>query len=535
MTNAKLLSLSLERFKCFEAKTTIDFAPLTVVLGRNNSGKSSLIQSLLLLKQTLAEPRPEVTLHLDGTVPAFNLRELTSGWPPEGDGVLGPVIGLTWSTRVDIEKALGDARYPNHKNLAKDSGIDDFAAGWLDNPYLDVLTSIRLHTRDTRGTTELQLIELGWTDDRGQDLTLFSLSPGSKGWTCKFRGEEAGHLSVELDHFIPHLQLDRSNAPERLKERAWYNTYLILFAQPLSALKRLLIDLQYLGSTREVPPSLYRSSNIAPKEIGVSGELAAQLLHRRQRDLVHYLPPLHVDGDALTIPSQIEEASLVDAVNAVMEDLSIQAPLSIENIQEVGFRLLFGQANLLHVGRGLTYLLPFIELGLFADPLRFEKLDGRTDKDDYNERCTRYAHLAVEETEAHLHPKVQSRLAHWLVSLAMSRRRLIVETHSDHLVRRLRGLVARAGAGSELERWLLENVVILEVEQGDDGRSTVTRTRLTAEGGIEDHWPADFMDEAGDEDSSIYYAALDKAEKLNPARSHFAPRTPEAPRPTPNR
>ena len=122
-----------------------------------------------------------------------------------------------------------------------------------------------------------------------------------------------------------------------------------------------------------------------------------------------------------------------------------------------------------------------------------------------------FTHIALEEPEAHLHPKVASRLAHWLVSLAMSNRRLLVETHSDHLVRRLRGLAARAGRGSELETWLLANVIVLSVEQ-DDGRSTVTASRLTAEGGVGEIWPADFMDEATDEESAIYYAKLDKDE-----------------------
>jgi predicted ATPase len=97
----------------------------------------------------------------------------------------------------------------------------------------------------------------------------------------------------------------------------------------------------------------------------------------------------------------------------------------------------------------------------------------------------------------------------------MANRRLIVETHSDHLVRRLRGLVARAGKGSELERWLLENVVILGVEQDEQGRSTVTTARLTSEGGMGDVWPAEFMDEAGTEESAIYYAGLDKVEPIS--------------------
>ena len=57
---AQLIAVTLERFKSYESETRIELAPLTVLLGRNNGGKSSIIQSLLLLKQTLADPRPEV-------------------------------------------------------------------------------------------------------------------------------------------------------------------------------------------------------------------------------------------------------------------------------------------------------------------------------------------------------------------------------------------------------------------------------------------------------------------------------------------
>ena len=64
VANARLLSLTIERFKSYKEATTIELSPLTVILGRNNSGKSSIIQALLLLKQTLAHPRPEVPLFL---------------------------------------------------------------------------------------------------------------------------------------------------------------------------------------------------------------------------------------------------------------------------------------------------------------------------------------------------------------------------------------------------------------------------------------------------------------------------------------
>ncbi|MBI5497140.1 MAG: AAA family ATPase [Deltaproteobacteria bacterium] len=521
MSGTKLLSVTIERFKSFESRTEIPLAPLTVILGCNNSGKSSIIQCLLLLKQTLAEPRSDIPIHLDGVVSAFNLRELTFGWPANGADVSGPTLGLRWESTIDMKRAADEARRPDRANLAKWTGISRFEDHEFWQAEMKPATSsIQIDTVDASGTTLISAIRL--QSDLADDKTLFTLSFKEGSWTCLWRGRVPLDVDVELDHFVPYLKADLSWSGwgPRDKKRTWYNAYLILLSQPLEALKKLLSEFQYLGSTRHTPPSLYKASNVAPQEIGASGELAAQLLHRRGGEVVHYLPPLIQGSSGVSIPEALRERPLVDAVNDVLEALSIQTPLSVEEIREIGFRLLFGSASLLHVGRGLAYLLPLVELGLYSDPLRFLSLEeGDLTPARYSERCKSFAHIAIEEAEAHLHPKVQSLLAHWLVSLAMSNRRLIVETHSDHLVRRLRGLVARSGAGSALETWLLENVVILEVEQDSEGRSTVKHSKLTAVGGIAEHWPAGFMDESSEEESAIFYGGMAKrptAEEAGP-------------------
>lgn len=518
MANTQILALTVERFKSYEKATRIELKPLTVVLGRNSGGKSTLIQSLLLLKQTLSDPRSEVPIKLEGLVEAFSLRELTWGWPPANGRVPGPIVEIEWSSDVDIAQARQVGRFPDLENLAKHSSID-----WFRHlPASATLrTSLRIETADHQGVTRIDRLVVRAKCVHGEPV--FVLTQQEGGWRVSYRGSRAEKISVEVDHFVPYLQIDRSDLGPRDRQRAWFNAWLILFAQPLESLKRALTDLQYLGSTRAPPPSLFRPATVAPQEIGVSGEFAAQLLHRRERDVVHYLPALVVTEASASIPENVLALPLVDAVNSVLEDLSIGSRVKVEVVQDIGFRLLFGNASLTHVGRGLTYLLPLVELGLFADPHRFSGSAAETPLADYLAACESYSHIALEEPEAHLHPKVQSRLAHWLVSLALSRRRLIVETHSDHLVRRLRGLAARAGVGSPLEKWLLENVAVIEVEQDAQGRSTVRTGGLTAEGGITESWPADFMDEASAEDSAIFYAGLAKApvESQAPVASPF--------------
>lgn len=508
MRNARLIAITVERFKSFETETRIELAPLTVVLGRNNSGKSTLIQSLLLLKQTLTDVRPDVRLRLDGMVDALNLRELTYGWPSDpGDPearFIGPTIAVEWDCEVNVAE-IEQLQGVDATNLAKMSGVT-----WLESPpeWKPLRTKLTLYTEAIGDVSVVSKVVLESTADNVS--TKLEVSENKDGTVCTWNGKTSKKMDVEFEHFIPYLHIDRGKLGPRDSVRAWYNAYLVVFAEPLKELRKILSEMHYLGSSRPLPVSLYKAT-AAPNELGVSGEHAASLLHRRQRDMVHFLPLLSVSDSGLVIPSEVRALPLVDAVNETLASLSVKAPVRIE-LHTFGFRLMFGDASLVHVGRGLGYLLPLVALGLFADPLRFSEPNEELPLAVYQDRCAAFTHIALEEPEAHLHPKVASRLAHWLVSLAMSNRRLIVETHSDHLVRRLRGLVARAGNGSFFERWLLDNVRILSVEQDESGRSSVSSSRLTAEGGVSEVWPADFMDEATDEESAIYYAKLDKCQ-----------------------
>ena len=61
-----ITSLRVNNFKCFFDSGLVALAPLTVVFGRNNAGKSTLLQSLLLLRQTLDSAEYESRLNLRG-------------------------------------------------------------------------------------------------------------------------------------------------------------------------------------------------------------------------------------------------------------------------------------------------------------------------------------------------------------------------------------------------------------------------------------------------------------------------------------
>lgn len=509
MSHAKLLSISVERFKSHATQTRIDFGLLNVIIGRNNSGKSSVIQALLLLKQTLEFPRLDVPLRLEGYVDALSIRELTFGWPEPSDTFIpGPTFTIEWESRISIRENLANLGDPDISTLSAKAAMPWLITLFIEDMHQSVTSqnSISLNYGELRGKTVLSSIELksSITFKGVVTPTKFKILRDSEGsFEAYFGNERATQMEVSLEHFLPYLNIDRRNVGKRDRQRSWANAFHLLFDESLEDLKILIKGFSFLSSTRTLPPSLYSPSTEPMDTIGISGEYAAQLLQSHKTDYVHYfLPDESTPGD---LPKFFEQ-TLVEAVNEVLSVLGIDSSISIEEIQNAGFRLLFGKASMQHVGRGLTYLLPLVQLGLVSDPMRF-KHKPSMGTEEYEQLS--YIPCAFEEPEAHLHPKVQSKLALWFVALAIGRRQVIVETHSDHLVRKLRSLVAKAPVDSPMERWLLNNVRVTTVDQ-TSGISTLTSSALTKDGGLE-NWPTDFMDESTDVEQEIYFASLEKA------------------------
>jgi len=70
-----ITSLSVTGFKSLNRETTLDVRPLTILAGANSSGKSSMIQPFLLMKQTLEAQYDPGPLKLDGPNVRFTLAE----------------------------------------------------------------------------------------------------------------------------------------------------------------------------------------------------------------------------------------------------------------------------------------------------------------------------------------------------------------------------------------------------------------------------------------------------------------------------
>lgn len=97
--------------------------------------------------------------------------------------------------------------------------------------------------------------------------------------------------------------------------------------------------------------------------------------------------------------------------------------------------------------------------------------------------------ISIEQPEVHIHPRLQADLGDLLADCIKPPRnnQFIIETHSEHLVLRLQRLV-------RTKQLTPKDVSILYVSRGDNG-SNVTRLRLDDEGDFIDDWPGGFFPE----------------------------------------
>ena len=131
------------------------------------------------------------------------------------------------------------------------------------------------------------------------------------------------------------------------------------------------------------------------------------------------------------------------------------------------------------VGFGVSQILPVITLCYYAP-------EGST--------------ILLEQPEIHLHPRVQAGLADVLVDAMKTRGiQIILESHSEHLLRRLQRRVA--------EEEIQPNQAALYFCSTEKGESRLTSLELDLYGNIR-NWPKDFFGDEFGEIAAMSQAAL---------------------------
>lgn len=247
-------------------------------------------------------------------------------------------------------------------------------------------------------------------------------------------------------------------------------------------------SLKYLGPLRDAPKPLYPLAPSAdPNDVGLRGEHTASILELHKNKKIHYIPSANFK--ASVVDRKTVTRTLETAVIDWLHYLGVASSVESRDQGKLGHELKVGLSNsdsthdLTHVGVGVSQVLPILVMCLLAD----------TDST-----------LVFEQPELHLHPKVQTLLGDFFLSMALCNKQCIVETHSEYFIDRLRFRIAAASPDKELNS--LAKIYFVEKPSQD---SSFREVVINEYGAIPD-WPDGFFDQSQQQAEAILTAALAK-------------------------
>ena len=448
-----LKELTLKNFKLWKSVKAMRLAPITGLFGTNSSGKSSILQALLLLKQTLESPDRSLPLHLGG----------------ERDYVeLGSFRDVIWAHKEDAS-----LRFAFRWELAEELKIKD-----PEDPTVQLLRGdeMRFVTEiDSPDGEKLRVRRLSYQVGRkrfaltrNERRNRYLLSPTRPGEDFRFirtTGRLWGLPAPFKFHGFPDQAI------------TYYQNSAFL-PDLQHELEEQFSRLYYLGPLREYPKRRYVWSGSEPVDVGRRGERAVDaILAARERDKYIYRGRYkHRWTLDRMLAHWLEEMDLISG-------FSVDRITEGGSIYEVRVQKEYGSAKVLltDVGFGVSQVLPVLVLCYYVE-------EGST--------------LLFEQPEIHLHPSVQSALADLFIDVAKHRNiQIIVESHSEHLLNRLQ----RRMAEEEIHQ---EDLALYFCRTGKD-EAELEPLETDPFGNIR-NWPKDFFGNRFGEAAARQEAALQR-------------------------
>ena len=503
-----LTGIGLRNFKAFgDEMQETPLSKITLIYGPNSGGKSSIIQALLLLKQSLKSDyyrrskSDKRELVLNGElVDLSNIQSLLHKHDEKrslGIGVKFKNLELGDNAEKSVEMTFADDYGNAHMSEVRYeiSSCEDEKV--LFDAAIDMgRTYITLS--DDNGTpvfkmsvTPFRILDVGGRRDSNLALTEFLPS------LCfpeleQLREEESQKRSLRPQETGDLLELieareggaallnaleraRRSEVDEKLEVvlgRLELTPDEILAMTPENippSYQRHLRSVNYLGPLRSEPQRLYRRSNESDSLAGITGsqgEFSASVLYGGSLvgTTLQWIVKEDVNRwfEQFEIPYQLDVIPFGEA-SITGEYITIALHDKHTNTQ----------VTLADVGYGINQLLPVIIEGIASQ-------EGSI--------------ICVEQPEIHLHPRLQANIADLMIDTINDKRggnkQWIVETHSELLILRLQRRIREGKIKPE-------DISVLYVDPNDESTegSAIKVLRLGEDSYFKDPWPDGFFDD----------------------------------------
>ena len=452
-----LTRLRLAKFKPWNETVDVALAPITGLFGANSSGKTSLIQALLLLKQT-ADSRDRSSIFQFGDGRAY-----TDLWDFESvihghDATSTMKLAIDWTrpehieiydTNTDREVVQSDCMgfEVASRQVESSSGMS-LAVEKMKYHVGDVVFGMRRSPSEERPNpnAKYDLFAKG-TDfefDRRRGRPWAAIPPSKcYGFPDRLRA------SFQNAGFLSDLEF---------------------------ALEECMGGMYYVGPLRASPERRYVWVGQQPDHVGQEGQQTVQAILAAEKR-----------GDRIGRGPGTPRATLEEYTAHWLRELGLiqefhVVPISEDRREfEVRVRKTVEAVEVLitDVGFGVSQVLPVL-VQCFYVP------EGST--------------VVFEQPDIHLHPSVQAGLADVFIDAWKKRGvQIIVESHSEHLLNRLQRRIAE-------EHIPQDKVALFSCSSGDRA-SSLTRLELDTYGNIR-NWPKDFFGDQFGEISAMADAAM---------------------------
>jgi predicted ATPase len=394
-----LIQLQLQNFKSWKDTKPIRLASLTSFFGTNSSGKSSIEQFFLMLKQTVdSSDRKMVIYPGDANTPVNvgSFDELIFDRNREN------TLGFAFEWTLPEPLTIMDPR-------------SNFKCSGNQIRFEAEIGAIGKHTTPVVHRFEYELTQDGqnqmkvWVQRKSVDKSEYEL--GATPYLLTRYQMRAWPLGSPIKFY---------GFPESIA--AYYQN--ADFVQDFSLqMEKLLRSISYLGPLRSKPERLYNWTGGEPESVGYSGEQTiAALLAAKERKLSLAKRKKSKPFQEF-IAQRLKQLELIDEFE--VRQISSNRKEYEVKVRTVGSPL---WVDLADVGFGVSQVLPVVVQCFYASPRSI---------------------LFIEQPELHLHPRAQSNLADFFIDVLSSREggeerhiQLVIETHSEHLLNRLQRRIA---------------------------------------------------------------------------------------------
>jgi len=451
-----ITQIEIENFKCFKNRVSFPLGKLTLLTGVNGRGKSTLLQSLLLMRQSIEHNENTDKILLNGSC-----------------------VNLNSFDDIRNKDTLRDKaiifKYHFHKPVSTPS---------IENGYIEY--NLAENLKDEM-ILQIPQFSLYAKSDKSSDYRLLGIERVFK-YTSKTyyrKGERKNYylhgdsdltMRTNLLNLVPsefqlHKNISKISSSSLTKFRSSLTKSRPSLTKFRPSFKYALNfnSIHYISADRIGPKDFYPKSTLDKfPNVGARGEFTANLLYKEQDKLVD--DRLCLGEDAKTLITQTEAW-----LSKMFGGAKLEIPSSKSSVLELLFNTnsskdRFKPAN---VGFGFHSVLPIIVSGLIAK-------EGEI--------------LIVENPEIHLHPRAQSELTKFLAKVSSCGVQVLVESHSDHILNGLQVAV--------IDKIIGENEISVLYFQSDN-QEPVVQIPIQKDGRIE-IWPEGFFDQSNKDLERIF-------------------------------